>query len=82
LEIDLKRVFGQAENAVDFLTIQTRIDFFNKTTDQNLKEINFMENQNQEKSKPAHNNRSYCMPQKVVNIGNCAIYWHSARSQI
>jgi hypothetical protein len=46
------------------------------------KEINFMENQNQEKSKPAHNNRSYCMPQKVLKMGICAINGHFAHRQI
>ena len=54
---------------------------FNKTTDQNLKEINFMENQNQEKSKPAHNIRSYCMPLKASSKSICAIYGHFARRQ-
>jgi hypothetical protein len=41
-----------------------------------------MENQNQEKSKPAHNNRSYCMPLKVLKIGICAINKHLASRQI
>jgi hypothetical protein len=41
-----------------------------------------MENQNQEKSKPAHNNRSYCMPLTVLKMGICAVYGHCARRQI
>jgi hypothetical protein len=41
-----------------------------------------MENQNQEKSKPAHNNRSYCMPLTVLKMGICAINEHFAHRQI
>jgi hypothetical protein len=81
LEIDLKWVFGQAENPVDFFDNSNPNRFFIKTSDQNLKEINFMENQNQEKSKPAHNIRSYCMPPIVVNMGIFAINRHFARRQ-